>query len=137
MKAGADVNAPAAEERGITALQGAAIQGNLRIAVMLLKAGADVNAPPAEYGGRKALEGAAEHGRLDMVQLLLNAGAKLDASEDGRNCKAMKLAKSEGHITVARLLWSACSTGDEIETDIVMEDACGTGNEMEMDVVME
>ena len=77
LQKGAHVNAVAAESSGVTALQGAAIQGHLQIVLSLLKAGADPNAPAAKFHGRTALEGAAEHGRLDVFQLLLNSGADI------------------------------------------------------------
>ena len=72
----ATVNAKPAVHGGITALQGAAISGDIMLAKLLLNKGADVNAAPSFIEGRYAIEGAAEHGRLDMVQLLLNAGAR-------------------------------------------------------------
>src|SRR6266536_1758486 len=72
LERGADVNAPAHDDAGMTALQAAAIQGYLPIALWLLQEGADVLAPGAKKNGRTALDGAAEHGRLDMLQLLLN-----------------------------------------------------------------
>lgn len=43
---GADVNAPAADDGGVTALQIAAIQGYIGIARRLLDLGADVNQEP-------------------------------------------------------------------------------------------
>ncbi len=104
MEAGADVNAPAADEYGLTALQGAAIRGYIGIALILLEAGADVNAPGASHEGRTALEGAAEHGRLDMVQLLLNAGAGTSASGNSRYGRAIELAEGNGHHAIAGLL---------------------------------
>lgn len=99
--AGANVNASAAPNEGVTALQAAAINGQMEIFLILLKAGANVNAPGAMEDGRTALEGAAEHGRLDMLQLLLNAGA----THDEPSCeKAEKLAAGNGHYVVAKLL---------------------------------
>lgn len=57
---GADVNAAAGDLRGATVLQFSAMNGNFRIADMLIHAGAEVNAKPAPVGGRTAIEGAAE-----------------------------------------------------------------------------
>ncbi|KAK3293095.1 ankyrin repeat-containing domain protein [Chaetomium fimeti] len=97
---GADINAPPAAFRGITALQGAAISGGLLLAKELILRGADVNAPAA-FCGRTALQGAAEHGRLDMVQLLLNAGA----TTHGDACtRAIELAEVEENFAIADFL---------------------------------
>lgn len=95
------MNAPAARNRGITALQGAAIGGYLGIVRMLLEAGADPNGEAAEHRGRTALQGAAEHGRLDILQLLLNSGAKTRGWPARR---AKILAEQEGHSVVAQIL---------------------------------
>ncbi|KAK1967650.1 hypothetical protein LY78DRAFT_668886 [Colletotrichum sublineola] len=98
----ADVNAPPAKRGGITALQGTAISGDIRLAQILLDHGADVNAAPAAEEGRTAIEGAAEHGRLDMVRFLINAGAVGD-TEKGFS-RAIELAENEYHFTVADFL---------------------------------
>ncbi|CAG8959566.1 hypothetical protein HYFRA_00001467 [Hymenoscyphus fraxineus] len=94
---GADINAAPASSHGITALQGAAIMGYMKVALILLEKGADPNAAGAEEGGRTALEGAAEQGHLDMVQLLLNAGARPSES-------AAYLAEEEEHFAIADLI---------------------------------
>ncbi|KAI1284287.1 ankyrin repeat-containing domain protein [Xylaria sp. FL0933] len=101
---GAEVNAPPAFIGGITALQGAAICGHINIALLLIENGADVNASPAPKRGRTAVEGAAENGRLDMVKMLLNAGATGDVVDGKGFEKAIKLAKENDHLEVARLL---------------------------------
>lgn len=102
LKHKADINAPAADYGGITALQGAAIAGHLDVAIMLIKMGAKVNAPPALEEGRTAIEGAAEHGRLDMVQLLLNAGARGHPTLGYE--PAISLAVKEGHFVLADMI---------------------------------
>ncbi|RFU35063.1 hypothetical protein B7463_g1295, partial [Scytalidium lignicola] len=103
LQRGADCDAAAAEYYGVTALQAAAIGGHLRIVLLLLKAGANINAPAARNGGRTALEGAAENGRLDIVSLLLKNDPDIDGLEI--RCKrAAKLALSEGHIHIYKLL---------------------------------
>ena len=85
LERGANCNASAADSKGATALQAAAIGGNLQITFMLLKAGADINAAAAESNGRSALETAAEHGRLDIVSLLLkNTPMLVDWNADAR-----------------------------------------------------
>ena len=80
LNAGADVNAPPAEDSGATALQVAAMYGFIGIACLLLGKGAEVNAPTAKMEGKTTLESAAEHGRIDMLRLLLNRGAKVKES---------------------------------------------------------
>ncbi|KAF9767898.1 hypothetical protein IL306_014867 [Fusarium sp. DS 682] len=106
LEQGADINAAPAICGGITALQGAAIQGDITIARLLLLKGADVNASPAFKEGRSAIEGAAEYGRLDMVQFLLNAGA--DGGMHGQRFEtAIQLANSNSHFAVANLLRNA------------------------------
>ena len=105
LERGADINAdPAAEDCGVTALQAAAIAGDLMLAELFISHGADVNAWSPSGGCRTAIEGAAEHGRLDMVQLLLNAGATGDATQTTGLEHAVKLAEENGHFAVASLL---------------------------------
>jgi len=92
---GADVNVPAGLKQELTVLQGADIQGHIKIALLLLDAGVEMNVEPAAIDGRAALDGAAEHRRLDMVQLLLNllgaesqdSGATIDLKILVRNHK--------------------------------------------------
>jgi ankyrin repeat protein len=99
---GAEVNAPAAMVKGITALQGAAARGNIEAALLLLERGAVVDAPGAIFDGRTAIEAAAEHGRLDMARILLNAYAERDIQPD---CSfALELAEKECHFGVIGLL---------------------------------
>jgi len=102
---GANVNAAAGVIGGITALQGAAIAGNIPVAQYLLDKGANVNSRPAMKEGRTCIEGAAEHGRLDMVQLLLNHGANGGVRGEGYG-KAVELAQENGHSEIAALLSS-------------------------------
>ncbi|XHG05629.1 hypothetical protein AWENTII_008845 [Aspergillus wentii] len=98
-----DINAPPARKRGVTALQAAALTGQMQIAKELLERGADVAAPAAEEDGRTAIDGAAEHGRLDMLQLLLNAyGDRENLSLICHN--AAKFAEKENHMLIAEWL---------------------------------
>jgi ankyrin repeat protein len=107
LEKGADVNAPACEYFGVTALQAAAIQGYVRIAQMLITQGADVGAPPSPSEGRTALNGAAEHGRLDMVKLLLdNYQLKEGESVSGLCDEAVEYAIRQCHWGVVDLLES-------------------------------
>ncbi|RYP02427.1 hypothetical protein DL764_005806 [Monosporascus ibericus] len=102
--AGAEVNAPAFQYHGITALQAAAARGNLEIATLLIQQKADVNAPAAKGDGRTALEAAAEHGRLDMVHFLLENGANLEGPMRIHYVRAVDFAIGEGHFAVAKYL---------------------------------
>lgn len=86
----------------MSALQGAAIKGDLQIARLLLKYHADDNAAAAPEKGRTAVEGAAEHGRMDMVRLLLNAGARPDPVSGFS--RAIKLADKNDHYVIGDLL---------------------------------
>ncbi|KAK1672064.1 ankyrin repeat-containing domain protein [Colletotrichum godetiae] len=104
LKAGAEVNAPAASDCGATALQLAAIMGRVGIAKMLIEKGADVNAPRAERGGRTALEGAAEHGRIDMIQLLLSERADTGGRGRLQYMLAIKFAEEQAHWVAANML---------------------------------
>jgi len=104
LEKGADVNAKPAIHGGTTALQGAAVSGNIMLAKFLLDKGADVNAAPSFSEGRYAIEGAAEHGRLDMVQLLLNAGAMGNVFRGTGFKYAIELAEMNDHFAIANLL---------------------------------
>lgn len=109
---GADINAMPAVEGGITALQGAAISGNIVLAKLLLSQGANVNAAPSFSEGRYAIEGAAEHGRLDMVQLLLNPGAMGNVSRGTGFKYAIELAEENGHFPIANMLKDVTKAGE-------------------------
>ena len=101
---GAEVNAPAAQRGGGTALQFAAIEGYIPVACLLLNFQANVNAPASKVNGRTALEGAAEHGRLDMLQLLLKAGAGSVGTDQGQFERAKALADDQGHTHIIDFL---------------------------------
>lgn len=106
LESGADVNAPPSDDRGVTALQAAAIMGFIDIAHMLLNVHAAVNAAPAKKDGRTALESAAEHGRIDMVQLLINAGTQVEGPGEIQYERALRFAGENGHFALCRLLRS-------------------------------
>jgi ankyrin repeat protein len=65
---------------------------------------ADINAPGAQRHGRTALEGAAEHGRIDMVQFLLSSGAETSGEGTKQYLRAIRLAKTKGHVEVVTIL---------------------------------
>ncbi|PQE14393.1 multiple ankyrin repeats single kh domain protein [Rutstroemia sp. NJR-2017a BBW] len=73
LQLGADVNAPAGEYDGSTALQAAAKNGDLPLCYTLVQAGADVNAAPAAPGDAAALKG-----HMDIVKYLLDRDADVN-----------------------------------------------------------
>ncbi|TVY28262.1 Ankyrin repeat domain-containing protein [Lachnellula hyalina] len=102
---GANVNDPAAENNGDTALQAASWRGNLDIVIMLLDHGAEVNAPGSRGYGT-ALQRASALGHIKIAQLLLSKGAEVNAPGSHRGGTALQLASWGGHIKIAQLLLS-------------------------------
>jgi ankyrin repeat protein len=74
---GAGVNGAPAWKLGLSALQSAAMVGDVQVADLLCSRGADVNAPGCKYGGVPALVIAARKGDVNMVHFLLKAGAAI------------------------------------------------------------
>jgi ankyrin repeat protein len=101
---GADINALPAQNRGVTALQAAAINSMLGMTIRLLERGADFAAPAAPVEGRTAIDGAAERGNWDMVQLLLNAYEALEVDVGPICSQAAEYAYSEGYSRLGRWL---------------------------------
>jgi ankyrin repeat protein len=104
---GADVNAPASEDGGRTALQAAADGGHTDLVKMLIEEkGADTNAPASEYGGRTALQAAAGGGHTGLVKMLIEEkGADVNAPagrSGGRT--ALQAAAGGGHIDLVKML---------------------------------
>ena len=102
---GADVNTPAAYDRGRTALQKAAEEGFTHIVTLLLYYGADVNAPAGYFRGITALQGAALNGNLQITLMLLKAGADINAApavQGGRT--ALEAAAEHGRLDIVSLL---------------------------------
>lgn len=106
---GADVNAPKAEDWGISALYAAARCGHVEAVRKLLKAGVDVNSAKAEWPrGVTALHEAAERGHVLVVQTLLRAGADIEARmADGKT--ALEVAELWDRPKVVKVLrkWGA------------------------------
>ncbi|KAK3987381.1 ankyrin repeat-containing domain protein [Cladorrhinum sp. PSN332] len=134
------------EGSSATALQFAAIQGNLQMATLFLDNGADTDAPAANYHGRTVLEGAAEKGRLEMIHFLFTRDPK--PSVDGEHriqfLRAVKLAENHGHIAIVELLkayggWSESDDRESSENRKVCragsweEEWTGPGDEEESD----
>ncbi|KAH7007352.1 ankyrin repeat-containing domain protein [Ilyonectria destructans] len=76
---GADLNAPASEGFGCTALQGAILYGKGSIVKILLAARADINAPSSSEVGVTALQAAIETGNNELIKTLLDSGANIHA----------------------------------------------------------
>lgn len=104
LDAGADVNEAPDYQRGFTALQAAALNGQLDLARQLVSLGADINAQRALYYGLTCLEAAACEGRLDMIHFLLDAGATTTGKGQLQYIRAVKLAGEVGHAAVAQIL---------------------------------
>ena len=66
-----DVNSPAHDNVGLTALQAAVESGHVGLVLRLLQLGADINSPAAKYLGKAALEQSAWRGYLDIAHLLV------------------------------------------------------------------
>jgi ankyrin repeat protein len=113
---GADVNGPAADFRGGTALQRAILhyesgvhkRDPLELVTFLLERGADVKAPPAKVGGVTAFQGAAIKGHLKIAHMLLERDADPNApgsQENGRT--ALEGAAEWGRLDMVQLLLNA------------------------------
>ena len=101
---GADVNHRPIDIRGATALQFAAMNGNIGVLKLLLEAGADVNAPPCRWEGRTAIEGAAELGRLETVSILLEAGANVEGKANVNYRRTIYRAWAHGHHVLVEMV---------------------------------
>ncbi|KAH7420115.1 ankyrin repeat-containing domain protein [Cadophora sp. MPI-SDFR-AT-0126] len=101
---GAEINIPAADVGGYTALQAAALSGSLGILKLLLYRGANVNADPAPNRGRTALQAAIHRYMPDpgIIQLLIDNGADINApAAKERGVTALQAAAIRGHLKIA------------------------------------
>lgn len=98
-----DVNAPPAEDGGMTALQAAISYSRLGIVEILLEQGADVNAPPAERDGITALQAAAKHGFIELAVKLIERGAS-PAASTSQGKTAIDFAAEKGRLDMLQLL---------------------------------
>lgn len=101
---GVCVDEPAGTDNGITALQIAARDGRLGVAIRLRALGADVNARRALRDGLTALEAAAENGRIDLVHYLLDSGVLTTGKGRLQYFNAIMLARHCGHSQISTLL---------------------------------
>ena len=115
LEKGADINQPAFDDRGVTALQAACqIEGNplehatrLSMVKFLLELGADANGRPAQKNGFSALQIAASHGDLEIALVLLHHGADpntVDTDEWGPGRTALDFAAEQGRLDMIQLL---------------------------------
>ena len=105
LRHGADVNASAADERGMTALQVAAGAGNCELVQNLLDSGSKIDAAASPSEGRTALQAAAEHGNVDLAKMLIRAGADVNADpspKGGRTC--LQAAVEQRHVDMVSML---------------------------------
>lgn len=112
---GAEINAPANDDRGRTALQAAAVseRASTELTKLLLSHGADVHAPPARDGGVTALQGAAIQGYIDIALLLIENGAEINAMPALHNGRtAIEGAVEHGRRDMVMLLLKAGAIGD-------------------------
>ena len=111
LRAGGDVNAPAAD--GATALHWAAYHDALPLADRLLDAGADVDA--ANDYGVTPLSLACDNGSAEMVARLLDAGAAPDAARSTGETPLMTCART-GNVVAVRALLDAGANPSAAET---------------------
>ncbi|RDW58768.1 hypothetical protein BP6252_13244 [Coleophoma cylindrospora] len=109
LEIGAEINAPAGDEFGRTALQAASSAEipDPRMIEYLLRNGAEINAPPARKGGITALQGAAIRGDIQIARMLVMKGADVNAKaapEEGRT--AIEGAAEHGRLDMVRFLLS-------------------------------
>jgi uncharacterized protein len=97
------IDIPRLKKKGVNALIGACMNGNLEVVKLLLARDAKVNQQDAE--GQTALIFASKNGYPDVVELLLSQGAKTEIKDQfGRT--ALTVATIHGQLEVVRLLIS-------------------------------
>lgn len=111
LRAGVDVNAPAAD--GATALHWAVYHDALPLADRLLDAGADVDA--ANDYGVTPLSLACDNGSAGMVMRLLDAGADADAARSTGETPLMTCSRT-GHVEAVQALLDAGANPSAAET---------------------
>ena len=94
-----------------TALQSAALRGNVETCEFLVSKGADLNLADSTFGNT-ALHIACNEGYLDVCEVLINNGADIDiknsyfdsSSESNREDTALHVACMQGHLDVCQFL---------------------------------
>jgi ankyrin repeat protein len=98
------VNVEEKDDKGRTALIGAARNGHTEVVKLLLNAGANMEAK--DTNGWTSLIRVAWNGHTEMVKLLLNAGANMEA-KDRNGWISLICAAYNGHTEVVKLLLNA------------------------------
>lgn len=98
--------APDSRVEGSTALYTAVVQGEAKVATVLLRAGADPNLRSGDRAEGTPLCAAACHGHEEIVQALLAYGADPNLRED-EWWTPLRWAAAHGHAAVARVLLGA------------------------------
>ena len=114
LESGADINAPAGDNLGRTAIQAASSSElpTMELIDFLLNAGADTNAPAGFRGGVTALQGAAIRGHMRIALKFLEAGA--DVNADPADCEgrtALDGAAEHGRLDMVQMLLEAGACG--------------------------
>ena len=115
-----DANPDQTDEDGRSGLHYAALNGNLRIAAILIRAGAKLNFK--DRLGDTALHWAAERNQPEMARLLIEAGASVDA-EDKDGLTPLMFAARAANLEMVRLLLA--DGADPAKTDYTGRDAAG------------
>lgn len=112
----ADVNEAPARRSGGTAIQMAAISGDISVTCELLCHGAKLDSPPpSTVNGRWPLEGAAEHGHGEMIKFLWDAAKEQRVVFDQAMCShAIELARGNGHPGCVELIRSLQRESDSV-----------------------
>lgn len=102
---GSDVNAPASNWYGRTALQAAAQAEDTNLVSLLLDKDADVNAPAGQEGGRTALQAASEIINEDVVIQLLAHGGDINAEvAESKGLTCVQATVSSGNLLLFDML---------------------------------
>lgn len=117
-KIAADGNPNEVDDNGRSALQIAAINGNLQIAAIVIKAGAKLDYK--DPLGDTALFYAADRNQLEMAKLLIDLGARVDV-ENKRGMTPLMAAASRGNLDLVKTLLD--KGADPRRTDFTGRDA--------------
>lgn len=101
---GADVNFPAHDRYGLTALQAAIISGDLKVVDYLLDKKADVKAASGWLFGRTALQAASKMGYAQLASELIQRGANVEEDTSMHDETCLYLAARSGNVNLVRLL---------------------------------
>lgn len=106
LELGADADSPPAKKNGFSALQFAAIYGDLEVVLILLHRGASPNILDTadSRAGKTALDFAAEYGRLDVLQLLLTVGGQSGSPGQTGVDGAIELARMKRCYAIVKYL---------------------------------